>query len=381
MKIFVEAHTILKNRSGVGWFTYGMVKGLQKSIGKHDSIELVTHPKEPMDIGDLVSDSKTIDRPIDWLPPQIYHALKFRNMMPPLDLFYGKGIYIFPNFIRWPLWRSPSIIVVHDLSMFVCPEYLHPKNLAFMTKHLPGSVKKADLIVAVSEASKQTLIEHFDIDPNKVIVAHLAAEPSLYYRRSDEEIADVKAKYGIFGKYMLFVSTLEPRKNVEGLIAAYRALPAKQRAETSLVLVGGRGWQDEGIREAIRQARLAGDKVVLPGYVDTQDMAAMYSGAEAFVFPSHYEGFGLPILEAMSCGTAVITADNSSLPEAGGDAALYIDSRSHEQLVDAMKQVLTDDALREKLVKKGYKQAAKFSWENCADTIVAAIKKHKLDKK
>ena len=180
---------------------------------------------------------------------------------------------------------------------------------------------------------------------------------------------------------MLFVSTLEPRKNVEGLIAAYRALPAKQRAETSLVLVGGRGWQDEGIREAIRQARLAGDKVVLPGYVDTEDMAAMYSGAEAFVFPSHYEGFGLPILEAMSCGTAVITADNSSLPEAGGDAALYVDSKNHEQLVDAMKKILTDDSFREKLVKKGYKQAAKFSWENCADTIIKAIKKHKLDKK
>lgn len=381
MKIFVEAHTILKNRSGVGWFTYGMVQGLQKATGKRDSIKLVTHPKEPMDVGTLLADPKTTEMPIDWLPPQIYHALKFRNIMPPLDLFYGKGIYIFPNFIRWPLWRSPSIIVVHDLSMFVCPEYLHPKNLAFMTKHLPTSVKKADLIVAVSEASKQTLIEHFSIDPHKVVVAHLAAEPSLYYRRSDEEIANTKAKYGIFGKYMLFVSTLEPRKNVEGLIAAYRALPAKQRAETSLVLVGGRGWQDEGIREAIRQARLAGDKVVLPGYVDTEDMAAMYSGAEAFVFPSHYEGFGLPILEAMSCGTAVITADNSSLPEAGGDAALYVDSHDHKQLVDAMKRVLTDDKLRETLVKKGYKQAAKFSWENCADTIVSSIKKLKLDKK
>lgn len=381
MKIFVESHTILKNRSGVGWFTYGMVKGLREIARKKDQIELITHPKEQLDIDDLVDNTQIFNRSIDWLPPQLYHAFKFRNIMPPLDLFFGKGIYIFPNFIRWPLLRSPSVIVVHDLSMFVCPQYLHPKNLAFMTKHLPASVKKSDMIVAVSHASKQTLCEHFDIDPNKVIVSHLAAEPSLYYPRKKDEISEVKAKYGIFGDYMLFVSTLEPRKNVEGLIKAYRALPDRLRKETSLVLVGGRGWQDEGIREAIRQARLAGDKIILPGYVETADLPVFYSGAKAFVFPSHYEGFGLGVLEAMSCGAPVITANNSSLVEAGGEAALYIDADNTRQITDAMKRILTDEALRQTLIKKGYKQAAKFSWEKCAQAIMDGIKKLKLDKR
>lgn len=378
MKIFVEAHTILKNRSGVGWFTHGMVRGIQSKVGPADTINLLTHPQEPMDIADLLTNSNTIDRPIDWLPGRLYHAFKHRNIMPPVDLVYGKGLYIFPNFIRWPLAHSPSVIVVHDLSMFDCPQYSSPQNLAFMTRHLGRSVEKADLIVAVSENSKRTLCDHFSIDPQKVIVTHLAAEPTLYYPRNEKAIATVKGKYGIFGKYMLFVSTLEPRKNVAGLVQAYRQLPAKLKKEYSLVLVGGRGWRDDSIRSAIQEARIAGDRVVLPGYVATEDLPALYSGAESFVFPSHYEGFGLPILEAMSCGTPVITADNSSLPEAAGQAALYVDSNNVDQLTESMKKLLTDPDLQATLRKKGVAQARKFSWENCADRLLEAIKKNHL---
>lgn len=373
MKIFVEAHTILKNRSGVGWFTHGMVRGLQDCLQPNDSINLLTHPREPMDIDDLLAHPQTFDKPIDWLPSRVYHGLKFRNLVPPVDLVYGKGVYIFPNFIRWPLASNPSVIVVHDLSMFDCPEYTSPKNLEFMTRHLPTSVQKADVIVAVSRYSKKTLCDHFQVDPKKIIVAHLAADQSLYYPRSVDEIAAVKGKYGIFGKYMLFVSTLEPRKNVEGLISAYRMLPPKLRNEVSLVLVGGRGWRDEDIRTAITEARIAGDRVVLPGYVATEDLPALYSGAESFVFPSHYEGFGLPILEAMSCGTPVITANNSSLPEAAGKAALYVDANNHEHISHAMRQLLTDQGLRKKYREAGLKQAHTFTWKKSATTLLKGL--------
>ncbi len=378
MKIFVEAHTILKNRSGVGWFTHGMVRGLQQYLGPQDRLSLLTHPQEPMDIADLLKNTQTLDKPIDWLPSRAYHTLKFRNLIPPVDLIYGKGVYIFPNFIRWPLANSPSVIVVHDLSMFDCPEYSSPANLAFMTKHLPNSVKKADMIVAVSHYSKKTLCDHFAIDPKKVVVAHLAAEPTLYYQRTEDEISAVKAKYGIFGKYMFFVSTLEPRKNVEGIIAAYRMLPAKIRHEVSLVLVGGRGWRDDDIRNAITEARLAGDKVVLPGYIATEDLPALYSGAESFLFPSHYEGFGLPILEAMRCGTPVITANNSSLPEAAGDAALYVDADNHEQISQKMQELLANPELRAKFIRAGFKQTEKFTWEKSAGIILDGLSKNHL---
>ncbi|HEX8762187.1 MAG TPA: glycosyltransferase family 1 protein [Candidatus Saccharimonadales bacterium] len=378
MKLFVEAHTILKNRSGVGWFTHGLVRGLQSHLGPNDQLSLLTHPREPMDIADLLKNPQTLDKPIDWLPGRLYHALKFRNLVPPIDLAYGKGVYIFPNFIRWPLAHSPSVIVVHDLSMFDCPEYSSPQNLAFMTRHLGRSVEKADLIVAVSENSKKTLCDHFAINPRKVIVAHLAAEPTLYYERGAEEVARVKGKYGIFGKYMLFVSTLEPRKNVEGLIRAYRNLPEKLRSEVSLVLVGGRGWRDESIRAAINDARIAGDRVVLPGYVETEDLPALYSGAETFVFPSHYEGFGLPVLEAMSCGTPVISANNSSLPEAGGTAAHYIDADDNDELTAAMKELLTNEPLQAKMRTAGLKQAAKFSWEKSSAAVLKGIEDNGL---
>lgn len=378
MKFFIESHTILKNRSGVGWFTHGLVKGMQSHLQPNDSIRLLTHPREPIDIDDLMINQQTVNIPIDWLPPQLYHALKHRNCMPPIDLIYGKGIYIFPNFIRWPLLNSPSVIVVHDLSMFLYEEYALPANLKFMSRHLPPSIDKADLIVAVSKSTKQGLCDHFNVDPAKVIVSMEAAEPSLYYHRPDEEVRQAKGKYGIFGKYLLFVSTLEPRKNLEGLIAAFRNLPKTTRDGLSLVLVGGRGWQDDDIRTAIREAREAGDRVILPGYVDTEDLPRLYSGAEAFVFPSHYEGFGLPILEAMSCGTPVITGNNSSLPEAGGKAAMYIDSANQQDLTEAIKKMLSDRSLRERHIAKGYKQAATFSWEKSAGTVLEAIKERKL---
>jgi glycosyltransferase involved in cell wall biosynthesis len=378
MKYFVEAHVILKNKSGVGWFAHGLVKGMQASLPKTDSIHLLTHPSEAMDVDELLHNKQTFEHPIDWLPARLYHALKFRNSMPPMDLFYGKGVYIFPNFVRWPLINSPSIITVHDLSMFDVPEYAHPKNLEFMTKHLPNSIKKADLIVSVSNSTKNVLCEKFNVDPSKIIVTHLAAEPNIY-RRSEDEIASAKAKYGIFGKYLLFVGTLEPRKNIDGIVKAYRALPKKMRDEYSLVLVGGRGWRDEKISEAIHDARLAGERVITTGYIDIEDKPCLMSGAEVFVWPSHYEGFGLPIIEAMSCGTPVITANNSSLPEAGGDAALYVDSSDNKQLVEGLISLLNNSKKRKEMVSKGYKQAQKFSWEKCAGNVMDGIKKRRLN--
>ncbi len=378
MKYFVEAHTILKNRSGVGWYTHGLVKGMQSIVDKNDTIRLLTHPKEPMDIADLLQNKQTIDQPIDWLPPRLYHTLKHHNVVPPLDLVYGKGVYIFPNFIRWPLVRSPSVIVVHDLSMFLYKEYSSPANLQFMTRHLPRSIANANLIVAVSSSTKQVLCEQFNVSPDKVIVSLEAIDPAAYYPRTVEEIAIAKAKYGIFGKYLFFVSTLEPRKNVEGIIRAFRTLPKALRDEHSLVLVGGRGWHDEKIRKAIEDGRIAGDKIILPGYVDEEHLPALYSGAEGFVWPSHYEGFGIPILEAMACGVPVLTANNSSLLESAGEAALYVSSTSHEELLYGMTKLLTNQTLRKDLIAKGYLQVKKFSWQKSAQTVIDAIKSHNL---
>lgn len=377
MKIFIEAHTILKNKSGVGWFTHGLVQGLQASAKPDDSIYLITHAGEPQDVSGLVRNGRTFEREIDWLPARLYHTLKFHNAMPPLDLFYGKGLYIFPNFIRWPLINSPSVIVVHDLSMFDVPDYTSPKNLAFMTKHLPGSVRKADLVVAVSHSTKRTLCDKFGVDPSKVVVAHLGLESDIY-ERDDNEIAHVKAKYGIFGKYLLFVGTLEPRKNIEGIVAAYRALPKKLRNEYSLVLAGGPGWKDEQLKQAIANARLAGERVITTGYIDIEDKPALMSGAELFVWPSHYEGFGIPIVESMKCGTPVVTANNSSLPEAGGDAVAYVDSTDNAQLAATIEDLLENETKRKKMITKGYRQAEKFSWASCAERILEAAHDHKL---
>ncbi|HSX36469.1 MAG TPA: glycosyltransferase family 1 protein [Patescibacteria group bacterium] len=377
MKIFVEAHTLLQNRSGVGWFAYGLSEGLQAHLKAGDSLSLLTHPREPIDLGTLLDNDQTYHKPIDWLPARAYHSLKFHNLMPPLDLLYGKGVYIFPNFIRWPLAQAPSVIAIHDLSMYDYPEYSSPQNLAFMTRHFKRSAEQADLIMAVSEFSKRTLCDRLNIPKEKVIVTYPAV-PAHYYARTDDEVRAAKAKYSIFGKYMIFVSNLEPRKNLEGIIAAYRMLPAKLKQEVSLVLVGGHGWRDDDIRNAITEARLAGDRVIQPGYVDEDDLPALYTGAEASTYVSHYEGFGIPILEAMACGTPVIGGDNTGMPESAGKAAILVDSQDFDQISHAMHELLTKPALRNKHIEAGLKQVKKFDWQKSAGKLIAALHEQHL---
>jgi glycosyltransferase involved in cell wall biosynthesis len=373
MKIFVNCHEILPDKSGVGWYAYGMVKAMSKSLAAKDTLRLITHPGSKADVSDLYN-AKTVPSELDWIPSRGYGFLLHHNIMPPVDALFGKGFYFFPNFIRWPLLRSPSVIGVHDLSMYVCPQYLHPDNLAFMTKHLPASVAKATLIAAVSNSSRDYVIKHFKIDPAKVIVTYPALGNPGMYPRTVQDIAEAKATYGIFGNYLLFVSTLEPRKNVSGVIRAYRSLPPEMKKDFSLVLIGGRGWHDEEIRALIHEGRYAGDRIVLPGYVKNEHMGPLFSGATAFLYPSHYEGFGIPVLEAMAAGTPVITADNSSLPEVGGDAVLYVNSNNQPQFNDTLGELLSSTKLQKSLRTKGLKQAEKFTWEKSAKILMQAMR-------
>jgi glycosyltransferase involved in cell wall biosynthesis len=305
---------------------------------------------------------------IRWLPAVVYYQLFKRFVVPPIDLVMGKraDIVLFPNFVSWPVARRKSVVIpiIYDLSFVYFGQYSSPQNKEYMLKYVPRTIAHADHIITISQNSKHEIVEHYGVDPAMISIVTPAIDHKEYYPRTDKEIEKIRQKYSLPKQYFLFTSTLEPRKNVQGLLDAYAALPPKVRDEYGLVLAGMKGWVDQEIQT--RLDKYQDLNIMRTGYVDDEDLPAMYSGATLFVFPTFYEGFGMPPLEAMACGVPVITSNNSSLPEVVGDAGLLIDNPTPEAICKAIQKLTSDPTLQKNLRAKGLKQAATFSWEKSA---------------
>lgn len=227
----------------------------------------------------------------------------------------------------------------------------------------PRTLKTADRIIAVSNSTKRDLINYFNIPEEKIKVILEAADEK-FKLLNKEEINEVKQKYNLNFPFILYVGTLEARKNIPTLIKAFYKIK-KKNIEHKLVIAGKKGWKYKEIFETIDKLDLQND-VVFTGYVSDEDLPALYNAADLFVYPSIYEGFGLPPLEAMACGTPVITSNTSSLPEVVGDAGIMVDPCDVDGLTQTMCDVLTNDGLREDMIKKGLERAKMFTWEKCA---------------
>ena len=365
MKIYIEGTPLFSStRSGVGQYTKRLTDAM-----------LVLQPRNKYVIFGFHFFTKGRKAPshdltdgferkyVRWLPGRGYNLLYKKGIRLPVDILLRSrpDVVFYGNFAHWPLWtNAKSVIVIHDLAFLDTPQYVEEKNRHFLEKYVPYSVQKSDHIFTVSEYSKRRIIEEYAASPDKVTVVYPAVDHGDYYPRSNEEVALLRKEFKLPENYLLFVSTLEPRKNVCGLLDAYADLPAETQKKYPLVLVGGKGWADEEIHERLR--KYSHLPIIRPGYIEDKYMAALYTGATALVFPTHYEGFGMPPLEAMACGTPVITSNSTSLPEVVGEAALLVDPGSRESIVAAMKQVIDDPRLRETLTKKGIIQSQKFDW-------------------
>lgn len=263
-----------------------------------------------------------------------------------------------------------------DLAFFHFPQLFTPKDLKQLKSWTGYSVRKAKRIITISQASKDDIIKLYGIEPEKIAVIypgikqHVSLTPHIY------PMNELKTKYKIGDDFLLFVGTLQPRKNIVRVIEAFSQLK-KQKTENKeqdlqLIIVGRKGWQYEEILAAPEKYDVK-DKVKFLDFVPDEDLTLFYQHAKVFVWPSLYEGFGLPILEAMQQGCPVITSNVSSLPEAGGDAALYVDPQSVEEIAGAMGKVLTDKKLRDEMIAKGRKQVEKFSWEKAAQETLAVL--------
>lgn len=272
-----------------------------------------------------------------------------------------------------------TTVTIHDLAFKYFPQFFPRKDLRRLNLFADFAIKHSDKIIAVSNSTKKDILKFYpDIKEDKIKVIYHGFDSELFNKNYSEEIINstlLKFNPAIAGqnfKYILYVGALQPRKNLEILIEAFERVK-KEKPDLKLVLAGGKAWMWDKILERISHSAYRND-IIITGTVPFEDIAVLYRNADVFVFPSLYEGFGIPILEAFASKVPVICANNSSLPEVGGDAALYFDGKNPEDLASKIKNVLDDEDLKNDLIKKGEIQIKKFSWEKCAKETLEVIK-------
>jgi glycosyltransferase involved in cell wall biosynthesis len=366
MRIGIDCRTILNpkigERAGVGHYTYYLVKNLLKLDKKNEYVLYFDW---------RVQDTREFEEPNailkhfpfsqynKFLPFAYSHMLITAYLMKEgLDVFHSP-ITSLP--LTYP---KKSIVTVHDLAIYKNPGWF-PSQI-FSTKLLvPQSLRKADKIIAVSESTKNDLKEIFNVPNKKIKVVHEGGVTNKI--KVKNKSIDSLAKFKLWSNYIIFIGTLEPRKNVVTLLRAYKkVLDSGERfRKCQLVLAGYKGYKNEEVFSEIRALRLS-QQVKYIGYVTQNQKIELLKKACCFTFPSSYEGFGLPVLEAMALGTPVITSNISSMPEVAGKAALLVDPEKEQDIAKALKRILEDKKLQDNLRQKGLEQAKKFSWERCA---------------
>ncbi len=370
--VFIEGLALVDGHfSGIGQYVLGMLRGLDEIIDKEKLVGNQTPNIKviiPFDEHEKFKKFhfKHIEAKLFPMPFRYMAALWHRGKMPPLDIFCGRGYYIFTRFVSMPLAFSKYSIIIYDLSFELHKEYSDDGNARFLSLGTAKSILKADKVFTISKNSKKEIEEIYNIPNKNILVAYPAADQRYFYRRSENEIDKVKDKYGIEGNYILALSNLEPRKNLDTLVDAYCALPSKYRQSTALLLVGVSGWKTDALFKKIVTKVQEGYNIIRPSnYVSDTDKPAIISGAKMLVYPSHYEGFGMPPVEALACGVPVISSNNSSLPEAVGNAGVMLDRKDTVGFTKKMQELLDNiDNVTETTITKGPEQASNFSWQN-----------------
>lgn len=373
MRIGIDIQPLMGDRSGVGQYTFNMISALARTDTKNQYklmlFRFFTRPIDKLPINLPANFSYGI---IKVLPGRVFAKLLNWNLLPPVDLFLGRRVYIFPNFVCWPLLFSKSVVVIYDLSFVLHPQFTSPKNLRFLLRNVPKAVRRAAHIVTISENSKKELVDYYKVSPQRVSVVNPAVSHEVFKPQKSPAQRATLAKYKIKQPYILSVCTLEPRKNLTGVLNAFSQLPDEIKNSHALVLVGGKGWLDEELQAKFDELSKK-YSVIKTGYAPDEDLPALYSGARVFAYPSFYEGFGMPPLEAMACGTPVITSNNSSLPEVVGEAGIMVDAHDTKELTKQIERVLSDEKLASQMSKKGLEQAKKFDWDKSARKLIEVI--------
>ncbi len=362
------------HRSGIGYYTENIIKGCIEQGGDDLDFYIAanlffTNKPRLLEINGRHNYKFT-----KFIPGKVWNQLGKKQLLPPIDMIRGgkPDVVVNFDFVRLPVSsRVKTITVIHDLAFVHFPEFIESKNLARLNKFVPMALEKSDRIVAVSEYTKLDIVKSFGVSKDKIDVVTNAVDRTVFHPKVDKSIF---SKYDLPSRYLLYVGNIEPRKNIVRIIEAYSRLPDSVTDKYGLVVAGGKGWKDQEILESCNRSTRK-DKIHFPGYVDSNDLASLYSHAELFLFPSLYEGFGLPILESMACDTPVITGKNSSLPEVGGSAAYFVDEKNIVSISKGIEEIINKKNVKDRLVSAGREQAKKFNWEKSADNMINSINK------
>lgn len=365
------------NKTGIGWTVKKLVDNLVEDqefqyqlnyFGRYHINEEKKTVLEYLKRGCVI-------KHCSWLELPLYRRIW--NIVPlPYSWLFGKGNKItqFFNYVIPPGVKGKVVLYVYDMAYKAYPETINKRTKAYLNRNLDRSCYRADLICTISEFSKSEIIKYLGIRPEKIRVIPCGVDNKIFHSGyTSDEINAVKAKYGISGEYFLYLGTLEPRKNVARIVKAYSLLLKRQRNTPALVIAGKKGWLYEDIFSLIISEGIE-SFVTFTGYVKNEDVPILMQGSFSFVFPSLYEGFGLPVLEAMACGTPVLTSFNTSLKELAGEAALLVDPENVEAICEAMYTLLADEALKMRLVEHGIKQSEKYTWNYSAKSLKQVYK-------
>ncbi|MTK06422.1 MAG: glycosyltransferase family 4 protein [Hungatella sp.] len=305
-----------------------------------------------------------------WFHSVLYNRLN-RYLRLPYKLFFREEADVtqFFNYVLPPGVKGKTALYVYDMAYKVYPETIGEKTLRMLNENLAESCRRADRIITISEFSKQEIIKYLGIPSEKIAVVPCAVDHSVYNNIIDLDLLTVtKKKFNIDQDYFLYLGTLEPRKNIERLIDAYAALHKRDALIPKLVIAGKNGWNYDNVYKKVNDYKI-NESVIFTGYIKAEEAVTLLKGALAFVFPSIYEGFGMPPLEAMACGVPIITSNVSSLPEVVQDAGYLIDPFSAEDLSEAMFEIINNSEKREQLIEKGLKRAKEFTWKGSAELL------------
>jgi glycosyltransferase involved in cell wall biosynthesis len=311
----------------------------------------------------------------NWFHDVLYRMLW--NLVPiPYSLFFHKktDVTVFFNYVIPPGVKGRKITFVYDMAYKSYPETVRNRTKNMLNMSLRKSCRRADRIVTISEFSKSEIIRYLGISEEKIVVMPCGVDFTKYHPNyTMDEVNAVKNKYHINEDYLLYLGTLEPRKNITRLIQAYAQLKTTNTVIPKLVLAGRKGWMYDSIFEIVKELHLEED-VIFTGYIDAKESPILMKGALAFLFPTIYEGFGMPPLEAMACGTPVLVSNAASLPEVVGDAGIFVDPMSIDSIREGIEDLLINEAVRNDLSRRGIERAQTFSWNRSADIIAKVIK-------
>lgn len=370
MRIGIDISQIVYEGTGVATYTRSLVEAMVKAASKDEFFLFGSSFRNRKPIKEFVKNlrAKNVKGCVSFLPPKFLEFLWNGVHVLPVEFFTGPvDVFHSSDWLEPPTQKAKRVTTVHDLAVFKYPETFQVRgghDIVKNQKRRLHFVKHySDLIIAVSETTKKDMVEILKIPEKKIKVIYEAADP-IYYPREKTEIDKVREKFGIENEYLLCVGTREPRKNLKRLLAAFVEI-AGANEELSLVVVGKYGWGEDSAKLKIQNSKFE-NKVKFLGYVEKEDLARLYSGAAAFVFPSLYEGFGLPILEAMSCRCPVVTSAVGAMKEVANGAAVLVDPESVSSIAGGISKIYRNQQLAAELKERGFSRAKEFSWEKAA---------------